>query len=416
MHRSSESIAALATALAKAQTELTNPEKSLTAMIQADRSGEGARTFRYAPLSSGLDIVRKTLGKHEIAFLQTTAIDQPSRSVALTTMLTHSSGEWIASEWPVCPVSDTAAPHKMGAALTYARRYALFTLVGIAGEDDLDAPDLNCQPVAEAGGSLGSTAAGRGSTSFSGRLAGRQADGARPLTLALTCIRGPARHPRAGPSIQERSAPGTMLSCASVSSPASPSAIDLRNSSSGASHARHTATLGSPPGRSQARLYRMMSPAAFIASNPSTIPLCLVLSMVSLQFAAAPRRPRENQHLCRKFRNRFPRHAVSELTRDASSVVPIYVDGDTVNFLPCTVVARLAPVLPSAPGFFLRAGLFARADASDPSRLSDQGSTVAEIPAASLPIFLHRPRSRDVPCRCRARHRSHRRPPPSAFP
>jgi hypothetical protein len=151
MPQSSESIAALATALAKAQAELTNPEKSLTATIRTERSGEGGRTFRYAPLSSGLDIVRKTLGKHEIAIFQTTAIDQPTRSVSLTTMLTHSSGEWIASEWPVCPVSDTAAPHRMGAALTYARRYALFTLVGIAGEDDLDAPDLNCQPVAEAG-------------------------------------------------------------------------------------------------------------------------------------------------------------------------------------------------------------------------------------------------------------------------
>src|SRR6266487_3686190 len=156
MHRCSESLGALATALAKAQTELTNPEKSLTATIRTDRNGEGARTFRYAPLSSGLDIVRKTLGKYEIAIFQTTAIDQPTSSVALTTMLTHSSGEWIASEWPVCPVSDMAAPHRMGAALTYARRYALFTLVGIAGEDDLDAPDLNCQPVAEAG--LGASA------------------------------------------------------------------------------------------------------------------------------------------------------------------------------------------------------------------------------------------------------------------
>ena len=44
----------------------------------------------------------------------------------------------MASDWPVCPVAETAAPHRMGAALTYARRYALFTLVGIAGEDDLD--------------------------------------------------------------------------------------------------------------------------------------------------------------------------------------------------------------------------------------------------------------------------------------
>ena len=57
-------------------------------------------------------------------------------------MLAHASGEWIASDWPVCAIAETATPHRMGAALTYARRYALFTLVGIAGEDDLDAPDL----------------------------------------------------------------------------------------------------------------------------------------------------------------------------------------------------------------------------------------------------------------------------------
>ena len=62
--------------------------------------------------------------------------------INLTTVLAHASGEWIASDWPVCPISETATPHRMGASLTYARRYALFTLVGIAGEDDLDAPDL----------------------------------------------------------------------------------------------------------------------------------------------------------------------------------------------------------------------------------------------------------------------------------
>ena len=62
--------------------------------------------------------------------------------VNLTTTLAHASGEWIASDWPICPIAETANPQRMGAALTYARRYALFTLVGIAGEDDLDAPDL----------------------------------------------------------------------------------------------------------------------------------------------------------------------------------------------------------------------------------------------------------------------------------
>src|SRR5580658_5092152 len=142
MQRSSESIAALAAALAKAQAEMVNPEKSLTATISAGRGGGGDRSFRYAPLSSGLDIVRKTLGQHEIATVQTTAIDQTAGLVSLTTTLAHSSGEWIASDWPVCAVAETANPQRMGAALTYARRYALFTLVGIAGEDDLDAPDL----------------------------------------------------------------------------------------------------------------------------------------------------------------------------------------------------------------------------------------------------------------------------------
>ena len=142
MHRSSSSIASLAGALAKAQAELVNPEKSLVATIRSDGPGGAERSFRYAPLSSGLDIVRKTLGQHEIATVQTTAIDQGAGIVNLTTVLAHSSGEWIASDWPVCAISDTATPHRMGAALTYARRYALFTLVGIAGEDDLDAPDL----------------------------------------------------------------------------------------------------------------------------------------------------------------------------------------------------------------------------------------------------------------------------------
>src|ERR1700691_655130 len=142
MHRSSETIGAIAAALAKAQGELSNPEKSLTATIRSPFPREGDRTFRYASLASGLDIVRKCLGQHEIATVQTTTIDQDSGQIRLTTLLAHVSGEWISSDWPVCAVSEMALPHRMGAALTYARRYALFTLVGIAGEDDLDAPGL----------------------------------------------------------------------------------------------------------------------------------------------------------------------------------------------------------------------------------------------------------------------------------
>jgi ERF superfamily len=153
MQRSSESVGALAPALAKAQAELVNPEKTLTATIRTAGPGEGQRTFRYAPLSSGLDMVRKTLGQHEIATVQTTAIDQASGILNLTTVLAHASGEWIASDWPVCPIAEMASPQRMGAALTYARRYALFTLVGIAGEDDLNAPDL-CDRAASSSSAL----------------------------------------------------------------------------------------------------------------------------------------------------------------------------------------------------------------------------------------------------------------------
>jgi hypothetical protein len=151
MQRSSPSIGTLASALAKAQGELVNPEKSLVATIRKDGPKGTEQTFRYAPLSSGLDIVRKILGQHEIATVQTTSIDQAAGIINLTTVLAHASGEWIASDWPVCAVSETATPHRMGAALTYARRYALFTLVGIAGEDDLDAPDLPTPTAKQAG-------------------------------------------------------------------------------------------------------------------------------------------------------------------------------------------------------------------------------------------------------------------------
>lgn len=151
MQQSSTNVGALAAALAKAQAVIANPEKSLTATIVSPFPREGSRTFRYASLSSGLDLVRKCLGQHEIATIQTTMIDRDSGLIKLTTTLVHASGEWVSSDWPVCPVSETAAPHRLGAALTYARRYALFTLVGIAGEDDLDAPDHSVS-----GGPIGS--------------------------------------------------------------------------------------------------------------------------------------------------------------------------------------------------------------------------------------------------------------------
>jgi ERF superfamily len=149
--RCSETIGAIAGALAKAQAEIANPEKSLTATLRSPFPRENDRSFRYASLSAGLDLVRKCLGRYEIATVQTTSIDDTAGLIRLTTTLAHSSGEWVSSEWPVCPVGETAVPHRLGAALTYARRYALFTLVGIAGEDDLDASDLGTTSSPNAG-------------------------------------------------------------------------------------------------------------------------------------------------------------------------------------------------------------------------------------------------------------------------
>ena len=155
MQQSSGSIGSLAAALARAQVELINPEKSMVATIRPEGRGAAEQIFRYAPLSDGLNIIRKTLGQHEIATVQSTSVDQTAGLISLKTVLAHSSGEWISSDWPVCPLEDMASPKRMGAALTYARRYALFALVGIAGEDDLDAPDLH---VAEPGDPRGAHA------------------------------------------------------------------------------------------------------------------------------------------------------------------------------------------------------------------------------------------------------------------
>src|SRR5258708_11584735 len=115
MHRSSESVAAIATALAKAQTELSNPEKAMVGTVYSARS-DSPQSFRYASLSSGLDIIRKTLGGQQIAIAQTTDIDRASGMVNLTTVLLHTSRESISSESPVCQLSETSAPRPTGAA------------------------------------------------------------------------------------------------------------------------------------------------------------------------------------------------------------------------------------------------------------------------------------------------------------
>ena len=148
MLSASASIDALAEALAQAQLELVNPEKGLSAWLRIPGDNNSPpRPFRYASLSSGLELARRVLGRFRIALIQTTTIDGERGLLCLQTTLAHTSGQWIASEWPVCSLAEISAPHRMGAAMTYARRYALFAIVGIAGDDDLDAPDLDIEPI-----------------------------------------------------------------------------------------------------------------------------------------------------------------------------------------------------------------------------------------------------------------------------
>jgi hypothetical protein len=119
----SPSIGALAAALAKAQGELRHAQK--------DRENQHFKS-RYADLASVIDAVREPLSKNGLSYTQL-----PSSSpdgVVLTTILLHTSGEWVTSHLTV-PLTKRDA-QGVGSALTYARRYALASMVGIAQEDD----------------------------------------------------------------------------------------------------------------------------------------------------------------------------------------------------------------------------------------------------------------------------------------
>jgi len=123
--RTSEETKLLDDALAKAQAELVNPSKD--AVNPHFRS-------HYATLDNGLNIVRTVLSKHGISVTQPVGLEQ--NILILYTRIAF-QGQWIQSEYPVC--AFPAKQQEMGSALTYSRRYSLFSLVGIAGEEDDDA-------------------------------------------------------------------------------------------------------------------------------------------------------------------------------------------------------------------------------------------------------------------------------------
>lgn len=135
----SEAINEIAGALAKAQGEIKNPEKT--------RVNPHFKST-YADLATGLDCIRPALSANRIAIIQATGIN--ADGVYLTTRLIHSSGQYLGCIYPVA--ASTADHQKLGAALTYAKRQALFSLVGVCGDDELDGEDAktNGGPITEA--------------------------------------------------------------------------------------------------------------------------------------------------------------------------------------------------------------------------------------------------------------------------
>ena len=119
----SESIAALAAALSKAQASITGALK--------DSSNPFFKS-RYADLASCWDACRKQLADNGLAVIQTT--DVTNVGVVLVTTLAHSSGEWMRGVLPI--VTKDAGPQAQGSGITYARRYALAAIVGLAQIDD----------------------------------------------------------------------------------------------------------------------------------------------------------------------------------------------------------------------------------------------------------------------------------------
>lgn len=119
----SEAINELAAALAKAQGQITGALKD---------SANPYFKSKYADLASCWDACRKPLSDNGLAVLQTT--EEKDGHLYVVTTLAHSSGQWIKGWLPVKAKDD--GPQAQGSGLTYARRYALAAIVGLAQIDD----------------------------------------------------------------------------------------------------------------------------------------------------------------------------------------------------------------------------------------------------------------------------------------
>lgn len=131
----SDSIGKLAEALSMAQGAMQNAKKD---------SSNPFYKSKYADLASVIDAVRRPLSDNGLSFSQ--LVEEADHSAKITTMLMHSSGEWLSSVISLTPTKDD--PQGMGSAITYARRYALGAILGVASEEDDDG-NAASEPVKE---------------------------------------------------------------------------------------------------------------------------------------------------------------------------------------------------------------------------------------------------------------------------
>lgn len=125
----SENITEIAKSLAAAQSELRNtPASAVNPHFKS----------RYTPLDDILDMAREVLPKHGLSVLQ--SVSGASETITVTTMLMHTSGQWLESD-PLTMKAERTTPQGQGSAITYARRYSLSAMLGVATDPDDDGND-----------------------------------------------------------------------------------------------------------------------------------------------------------------------------------------------------------------------------------------------------------------------------------
>ena len=138
----SEAIDQLAAALPLAQAKLGRIITGETAQVKSDK---GSYSYKYADLADALEVIRPPFNEHGIAIIQPPAFDGRS-VVTVMTMFLHTSGQWMRGRLSMTPTKSD--PQAVGSAITYARRYSLLAMAGVATEDDDGA--TASQPVRDA--------------------------------------------------------------------------------------------------------------------------------------------------------------------------------------------------------------------------------------------------------------------------